>query len=255
MISKKTIFVTGAASGIGRATAQLFAEKGWFVGLYDLDENGLTELHQRIGQENSCWKKMDVAGSQEVEEAIAHFSERTEGRMDALFNCAGILRMGSFEEIDAGEQRKTVEINLIGIINCIHSSLSMLKRTSDSHIVSMSSMSAVYGTPDLATYSATKFAVNGLTEALNIEFERHGINVSDIKVPYVQTPMLEQDRKAFSIEKAGVNVSPEEVAELVWKAAHGKKVHWSKKVKLVQFILWMLPFTKRTLWKSVSWDK
>ncbi|MCP4753316.1 MAG: SDR family oxidoreductase [Proteobacteria bacterium] len=253
MNSKKSIFITGAASGIGRATALLFAEKGWYTGLFDIDETALAELAEKMG-ENACFKRLDVSSSEDVKEAVDYFSNRTEGKMDVLFNCAGILRMGPFEDIELEEQIRTVNINFTGVINGIYAAFSVLRKTAGSRIVSMCSGSAISGVPDLATYSASKFAVRGLTEALNIEFERHGIAVCDIMVPYVQTPMLDQERQAASIEKLGVNLRPEQVAALVWKAAHGNKVHWSVNLRLARFIGLMPPFLKRSLIKAKAWE-
>jgi len=254
MESKKTIFITGAASGIGKATAELFAKKGWFVGLFDIDEKALMDLSEKIGKDNVCFKKTDVSKYEDVKESVSFFSDHTGSRMDVLFNCAGILRMGYFEEIDPAEQIKVVEVNLIGVINSIYASFQVLKNTQDARIITMCSASAIYGTPELATYSATKFAVRGLTEALNIEFERHGIVVSDILVPYVQTPLLEQERKAASIEKLGIDILPDQVADTVWKAAHGKKVHWMMKLALLRFIAWLLPFAMKRLMKIAVWE-
>jgi short-subunit dehydrogenase len=120
-----------------------------------------------------------------------------------------------------------MEVNIHGVVYCIDAALAALKRTPGAHIVSMSSTSAEYGVPDHAVYSASKFFVRGLTEALNIELERDGIQVSAILVAYVKTPMVEDAPvKAASVAKLGVKVEPQTVAETVWKAAHGKKVLW-----------------------------
>ena len=91
----------------------------------------------------------------------------------------------------------------------------------------MSSTSAEYGSPDHAVYSASKFFVKGLTEALNIEFEPLGIQVSAIIAPYVNTPMVNNASvKAASVQKLGVKIEANQVAQTVWKAAHGNKVIW-----------------------------
>ncbi|MCB0306565.1 MAG: SDR family NAD(P)-dependent oxidoreductase, partial [Calditrichaeota bacterium] len=77
-----------------------------------------------------------------------------------------------------------------------------------------------------ASYSASKFAVRGLTEALNIEWRRHGIVVSDIMPPFVNTPMIQNGPASKSFERMGIRLRPEQVAEVVWKAARGNKVHY-----------------------------
>ncbi len=255
MENKKSIFVTGAASGIGRAAALLFAEKGWFVGLFDVDEAGLAELHAQIGEERACKAVMDVTRLESVREAMAVFADRTGNRMDALFNCAGILKMGYFDRIDVDFHRKIVDVNVVGILHCIHASLDLLKNTPGAHIVNMSSGSALYGSPELAVYSATKCAVRGLTEALNIEFEPLGVQVCDVMALFVSSPMIvDAPETATSVDKLGINLKPEQVASVVWKAVHGKKVHWSVggMLKLMNVVNHALPFLNRPLAKALG---
>jgi len=230
---KKNIFITGAASGIGKATSLLFAKMGWYVGMFDLDESKLAALHKEIGEENGCFKFIDVTNVESVNEAVSHFSEKTDTKMDVLFNCAGILKMDNHEKIALQFQKKIIDVNVNGILNCIDASFDKLKNTDNSKIINMSSASAVYGAPELAVYSSSKFAIRGLTEALNIEFEKYGIWVCDIMAPYVQTPMITSaENKATSVEKLGVGVTPEQVAKIILKATKKKKVHWLISTKL-----------------------
>ena len=255
MEQKKSIFITGAASGIGRETALFFAKKGWFVGIYDVNEAGLKSLQTEIGDENCYLGVMDVLDLQRVEEEMIAFATKTDGKMEVLFNCAGILRMGFNETISIADQHLVVDINIKGILNCIHYALPILKATPGAHVINMASTSVVYGVPELAVYSATKHAICALTEALDIEFEKYDITISDIITPYVRTPMVtDAPVKAFSIEKLGINVEPIQVAETVWKAAHGRKLHW--KIQFLTFVLlftfWLLPFAKRFITKILT---
>jgi len=257
MIKNKTIFITGAASGIGRATALHFSKNGWFVGLFDINKPALAKLHDEIGEDNACFMEMDVSDFDSVKASVDFFASHTKERIDVLFNCAGILRMGMFDQIDINTQKKIIDINVNGIFNSISCCLPVLKRTKNSRILNMSSASAVYGVPELAAYSASKFAVRGLTEALNIEFESFGITVSDIMAPYVQTPMLtEAAEVATSVDRLGVKLTPEAVAETVWKAAHGKKVHWKTGLflKLMVFANSCFPFANRTMTKLLCYS-
>ena len=227
MTRRKSIFITGAASGIGRHTALLFASRGWFVGLADIDTEGLDRLEREIGADKCRTPWLDVTDAKRYRAVIEMFTSSTGGRLDVLFNNAGILRMGRNEDIPLMQQYLTLDINVKGVLNGIHCALPALRATPGAHIVTMCSTSALYGMPELAVYSASKHAVHGLTEALDLELERDGITVSDVMAPYVNTPMVTAAAtRAHSVRSTGVNVQPQQVAEVVWKAAHGRKRHW-----------------------------
>ena len=249
---KRSILITGAASGIGRATAMLFAGKNWFVGLTDIDKPALKSLQKEIGKANSCICKANVTSYEELKTAVNRFSSYTSGKMDLLFNCAGILHMGFFDEIGIENQVKTVEVNLLGVMLGIEAALPLLKNTKNSRVVSMNSACTLYGTPEIAAYSATKFGIKGLTEALNIEFERFGIHVCDVMVPYVDTPLLDKERKAASVEKLGIKISPDQVAQLIWKTTRKKKVHWTYKMKPFLFLTWLFPYARKPIVKLLT---
>lgn len=205
----KAIFVTGAASGIGRATSRLFGRRGFKVGCYDLDVEGACKVADEVGGVHG---RIDVRNEESWAAAIADFETAT-GRMDVLFNCAGILRMGAFEQVSAAECRKQLDVNVMGVVLGIQQSLKLLERTGDAVIVNMSSASAIYGQPELAVYSATKFAVRALTEALDVELRPKGIRICDVMPSYVDTPMLRtQHHVARSVERLGVKLTADDVA-------------------------------------------
>ncbi len=241
MNGKKCIFITGAASGIGRATALLFAERGWFVGLYDVNGKGLEALSVEIGKGSCCHAHMDVADLGSVKKAVDHFSKRTGGNMHVLFNNAGIIEMGAHESIPIEKQIRIVDTNLKGLLHCAHAGLPLLKNTENARIINMSSASSLYGTAHMAVYSATKAAVSSLTESLNLEFEKLGIFVCDVRSPFVRTPLLERDVKAPAIDKLGVHLMPEEVARVVWKATQRKRIHNNTRGIMSLLVLLKLP--------------
>jgi len=233
-----------------------FARKGWFVGSYDTDEEGLASLCEEIGEDKSCCRKMDVTDSRSVQEAVEHFSSFTGGEMDVLFNCAGILRMGPHAKLPVEDQYLIIDVNLKGILNCINASFELLKRTKGARIINMSSGSALYGMPELAVYSATKSAVSSLTESLNLEFERYDIHVNDVRAPYVDTPLLQRDVKAGSIEKMGIRLRPEDVSEVVWKASKRRRLHNNTKGLGLSVLMLSLPtFIKREFVKALTLSK
>jgi len=234
MHNQRSIFITGAAAGIGRATARHFAKRDWFVGLFDIDTTGLAQLTDELravhGADRVTMGELDVTNPDQFNEAVPAFLAASGGRLDVLFNNAGILKMGNFEDVDPALQRKTMDINVNGVINGIAASLDALKETShkygDARIVSIASASAIYGIPELAVYSASKHAVRALTEAFSIEFEPYGIHVSDVLPSYVDTGMVQnQEHKTKGFDATGIAHTPDDIAKLVWRAVHGEEIH------------------------------
>jgi short-subunit dehydrogenase len=251
----KSILITGAASGIGYETALLFSRNGWFVGLFDRNEAGLTSLQRSIGEHNCCLQVMDTTDPESFREALERFTQKTDGKMDVLFNNAGIARNGFFEHVDLNDHHAVIDVNLKGVLNGIYLSLGALKKTAGSRIINMASTSIFYGIPEIAVYSAVKRAIYAMTEALDLELENYGITVCDIVVAYVKTPMvLDAPHKPFSVEKMGVRVESSTVANTVWQAAHRKKLHWKIgwSTYLLAAFMWAFPFTKRFIIKALT---
>lgn len=226
-MSRRFIFITGAASGIGRATALRFAREGWAVGAFDLDESGLESLRNEIGPEQCLTGRLDVTQPGEFADAVHVFSEWSGGQMDVLFNNAGVLFQGYFESLSLEQHLKTIDVNLKGVVIGIHAALPILKATSGSCILSMCSASAVYGTPDHSTYSATKFGVRALTEALAVELAPEGIRVVDLMPSFVSTPMVnDQPSPSRLVARMGIEHQADDIAEWAWRAVHENKRHW-----------------------------
>lgn len=224
---RKNIFITGAAAGIGKETARLFAEKGWYVGLFDIDEAGLTALASELGDENCCWHLLDVTDTQSVADAVAFFGEQTDQTMHVLFNNAGIIHAGGLDEISLAQHKQLLDVNVWGVLNCAVQALPLLKRTSDAAIINMSSASALYGHPSLTSYAASKMAVRSFTEGMNLGLSDHDIRVSDIMPIWVKTKLAQNAADEWKgLKSSDVKISPQAVARRVWKAAHSKKLHW-----------------------------
>jgi NAD(P)-dependent dehydrogenase (short-subunit alcohol dehydrogenase family) len=239
----RTIFITGAAAGIGRAAALLFAEKGWFVGLYDVDGDGLETLAAGIGPERCCAGKADVTDEESMRRAVAHFGERAGGRMNVLFNNAGIIRAGGFGEIPAAEQRRVLDINVWGIVNTTIQSLPLLKATSPARVINMSSASAIYGHPQLTAYAASKMAVRSLTQGLDLALRPHGIAVCDVMPMWAKTGLADAASAQWTgLRDRDIRLTPERIARVVWKAAHGRRLHWR-----VGWKTWYYHFVSRLL--------
>lgn len=253
-MNKKSIFITGAASGIGLETARLFAGKGWYVGIVDMNEQGLKSLEAEIGSDNCFSSLMDVTKPNQVREVMAEFVKATGGTMDVLFNNAGLLCFGHFENTDLDFESKIVDVNIKGLLNCTKAGIPYLKATPGSRLLNMSSTSNVYGVPDLSVYAATKHAVCALTEAWDIELEKYGITVTDILAPFVKTPMLDADEEPYLIKTMGVKLAPTDIAQMVWKAANGKKLHWwvGGATYVLFGLFWLMPFIRRFVLKKLT---
>lgn len=224
---RKAIFITGAASGMGLETARLFAREGWFIGGVDVNEAGLAALEQELGRENCLVQRLDVTDRDAYAAALDRFAAASGGRLDILYNNAGIGRGGPFADQPWADVLAVVNVNFIGVLTGIHLAIPLLKATPGSMCFTTSSSSATYGMPMIAVYSATKHAVKGLTEALAIELKPYGIRVADVLPALIDTPILPEGAAAAA-PKAGVfrAIPPREVAETVWEAYHSDKLHW-----------------------------
>lgn len=217
----RSIFITGAAAGIGRAVAERFAHAGWFVGLHDVDEAAVQALRQALGAERCHAGRLDVASADAWPTALADFC-RAAGRLDVLFNNAGIAVTALLEEAPLSRHHRLIDVNLKGVINGCHSALPYLQRTPGARVINMCSASALYGQPMLGTYSASKAAVRSLTEALDIEWQRHGIRVVDVLPLFVNTAMVTDEvSKMKTVQTLGVRLSADDVARTVWRLANG----------------------------------
>jgi len=231
-MTRKAIFITGGGSGIGRATARHFVAQGWFVGIADVNAQGIDETAALLPDGTSSRHVMDVRDRDQWRAALADFAAASGGRLDVLFNNAGIGTGGQLIDMPPEEADRLIAINFGGVVNGIYAALPLLRATPGATILNTGSASGFYGVGGLAIYSATKFAVRGLTEALDIEFAKHGIKVRSLMPGFIDTPLLDQV-SADSNEPArnrlsanGYEIVPvERVAEAAWEAVHGDRVH------------------------------
>ncbi|HEX6860517.1 MAG TPA: SDR family oxidoreductase [Caulobacteraceae bacterium] len=249
MTERKAIFITGGASGIGLATAKLFAQKGWFVGVADINKAGLKDALAEIGKDSAATYELDVRDRAAWDAALGAFVRKA-GRLDVLLNNAGIASYGYFEEVSPEEEDRTVDVNIKGVMNGARAGIEHLKKTPGSKLINVASCAGLYGSPKLAVYSASKFAVKGLSEALDIEFARHGVEVRCIMPWFIETPILDAGaqgsnvKMSDTIRQQGMDVYPVEMAaQTVWDAAHGKELHYTvgKAAHRMRFMTRLMP--------------
>lgn len=219
----RSIFITGAAAGIGRALAERFAEAGWFVGLYDIDDKAFEDLRQRLGTHRCLAGKLDVSNADDWDRQLASFCQAGGKRLDVLVNNAGVSVTGPFADMPLARHHRLVDVNLKGVINGCHAAWPYLKQMQGgARVINLCSASALYGQPMLSTYSATKAAVRSFTEALDIEWRQHGIRVMDVLPLFVDTAMVRDDVASMkTVQRLGVRLSAEDVAASIWRLAQG----------------------------------
>jgi NAD(P)-dependent dehydrogenase (short-subunit alcohol dehydrogenase family) len=228
----KSIFITGGASGIGRAVAVHFANKGWFVGLADVNEVGMAETAAMIPEGQSSRHRLDVRERADWDRALAEFWSVAGNRMDVLFNNAGVGRGGPLAETPIDDDDLVVDVNIRGVLNGAKAGFKYLQRTPGSCLLNTASAAGIFGTAGMSVYCASKFAVRGLTESLDQEWEEHGIKVRSLMPAFIETPILDtisidSNRQTRDVVKeAGMEISPVSmVADAAWEAIHGDAVH------------------------------
>jgi NAD(P)-dependent dehydrogenase (short-subunit alcohol dehydrogenase family) len=185
----KTAVVTGAGSGIGRATALLCARRGANIAICDVDEAGLAETERRaraLGREVIALRT-DVSDR----EQMAAFADAVPS-VDLLVNNAGVGVSGEFLETPLEQWDWIVSINLLGVVHGCHFFVPKIAR--GGHVANVSSMAGYVPSPGLAAYSATKFAVRGLSEALRAELHERGVGVTAICPGFIDTPITRSTR-------------------------------------------------------------
>lgn len=184
-----------------------------------------------LGEGNAIAGALDVSDANAWEVALEEFWKNSGQRLDVLLNNAGILASGAFETVSLAKHGAMLSVNVLGTINGCHCALPYLQRTPGARVINMASATAIYGQPDLATYSATKFAVRGFTEGLELEWSRFGIRVCDIWPSFVKTGMSAAFERLSSARSLGIRLAPADVAGAVWSCATSRsrtpKTHWT----------------------------
>jgi NAD(P)-dependent dehydrogenase (short-subunit alcohol dehydrogenase family) len=187
--------VTGGASGIGAALARELAARGAAVVLVDRDGDDARAEAERIGAAGGRAEAatLDVRDAAAVEALVGSVLER-HGRLDYLFNNAGIAVAGELRDLRLEDWRDAVEVNLMGVVHGVAAAWPRLLAQGFGHVVNTASMAAFMATAMAAPYGATKSAVLGLSRALRLEGEPRGIRVSVLCPGVIRTPLLDGGR-------------------------------------------------------------
>jgi NAD(P)-dependent dehydrogenase (short-subunit alcohol dehydrogenase family) len=251
MSQQRSIFITGGGSGIGRATALHFAAKGWFVGVSDISEAGMTGTLALIDGDAKWSGRLDVRDRAGWDAALSAFAAAAGGRIDVLVNNAGIGTGGPIHELETDEIDRCLDINLKGVLYGAQAVYPYLKASAPkSALINIASAAGLTGGSGMSVYSATKFGVRGIAESLDAEWAPDDITVASICPAFIDTPLLDgtSNRKSNEnirtrVVSAGLEITPvEEVAKTIWNAVHGTELHY-----LVGKTARQLAFSKRWL--------
>jgi NADP-dependent 3-hydroxy acid dehydrogenase YdfG len=215
--------VTGASSGIGQATALALAEEGAAVALGARRRERLDELAQRIESAGGRALPIEVdVADEDQARSFVETAHKELGGLHALINNAGVMLLGPVEGADTSEWRRMVEANLLGLLWCTHAALPLIRESGGGDIVNVSSTAGRRSDAGAAVYNATKWAVNGFSEALRQEALHANIRVSVVEPGFVETelqghnknPMV-KDATEKMRERIGKVLEAEDIARTI----------------------------------------
>jgi NAD(P)-dependent dehydrogenase (short-subunit alcohol dehydrogenase family) len=253
----KHVFLTGAASGIGRATALAAAREGAVVFLTDVDEQGLIRVVEEItaaGGEVGYAAPVDVSDHDAVRAMAAEITDQ-HGAMDVVMNIAGIASWGTISAMPHRTWQRVVDVNLMGPIAVLEYLVPpMIDARRGGHVVNVSSAAGLIGMPWHAAYSASKFGLRGVSEVLRFDLARHRIGVSLVCPGGVDTGLTETVSIAgvdkatpqFARLQAGFRkraVSPDHAAEAILRGVKRNRywVYTSRDIRLVHLLQRLFP--------------
>jgi 3-oxoacyl-[acyl-carrier protein] reductase len=208
-LSKKIAIVTGGTKGIGRAIAQSLVDAGASVAITARNQDELTKAVSQINRRSRGMAKGFVCDVRDYNQVKSLFAEV--GTVDILINNAGVGIFASVESMSVEDFRTVLETNVFGVFYCCHEAIPLMKQRGGGYIINISSLAGANAHPQMAAYNASKFGLNGFSEALMQEVRHDGIKVSYIMPGSVNT---EFGGDEMSDEKSW-QLQPSDIAQVV----------------------------------------
>jgi NAD(P)-dependent dehydrogenase (short-subunit alcohol dehydrogenase family) len=231
--TQRRIFITGGASGLGRAMALLFARRGWRVAIGDVHAERGEAVRGELGAlgEGALFLRCDVTREEDLGAAAARL-EREWGGVDVVVNNAGVAGAGAIEDVSLEDWRWIIDINLLGVVRGCRAFVPLLKRQGAGHLVNVASMAGLLDVPMMSSYNATKAAVVSLSETLQNELAETGVGVTVVCPSFFQTNLAESMRTSDPGLRAAMGkllgrskVTAEDVAEDVFRAVERREFY------------------------------
>lgn len=215
MRDERLVVISGAASGIGRATALAFASQGATLELLDVDVEGLSEVRTlalESGASGVVASKVDVADPESVR-AYAEGLRQRGLTCEVLVNNAGVLVAGGFLETELEDWSYVFAVNLFGVVHLTRALLPSMIARARGHVLNVASAAAFWNPPPITAYGTSKYALVGLSEALREELRPHGVRVTAVCPGFVVTPIVDHMRLRGSFENADTRRRARQYAE------------------------------------------
>ena len=232
----KTIWITGASSGIGRSLALKFANEGWQVAASARREDLLNQLSE--SNQNISPFPLDVTSRENCEEIFEKIKNKFEN-IDTCFFSTGTWDPKKEKEIDIDQMKKVMEVNFFGTLNCIKAVEMYFKEKKNGNISIVSSIAGYRGLPNSTGYGASKAALNNLAESLYFDFGRYNVRVSLISPGFIKTPMTDKNQFKMPFLK-----TPEFAAEKIYNGlinGSSFEIDFPKELTLILKFLKILP--------------
>ena len=237
-MNDKTIWITGASTGIGRALAIKFAKNGWNVAASARRENLLKELEE-LNQDIYSFP-LDVTDKEKCKEVFKKIEDKFK-TIDISFFSTGTWDPGKEKEIDVEQIENVMKVNFFGTLNCIKSVEKYYRNKKSGHISIVSSIAGYRGLPNSTGYGPSKSALNNLAESLFFDFKRYGVRVSLISPGFIKTPMTDKNDFKMPFLRTADYAADKIYEGLV--NSNKFEIHFPKQLTLILKLLRILPYT------------